>query len=408
MRIFRCLLLVLPALLTACAGVPLAEPETVGVKANRLGVQYSSFNARVIADAVAMDHTLAASLDSEMVTRLESSLTQDNLRIGDTVSSSGMWGRSVRYGGVQFGRARVSSDAIAAEELATEGLAVLPTVADALFASVGDAAGVISQQRVSIQRAQHPGSARTWDLTAQDSFGRSVSLDAPLIAPTRLVAQGCSDFAMGIGKVRRDYAITSNEYGPLYANTTVTCGGPLGFTVEGRGEFLADEVAALGVGLARRLGGLGTASLAFASSYAEQGRGWLARIGFEHENALFKVMVRSRLQSREFRDVGSVQASDSIMQRNLASIGWNVSEAASLSLSYAEQTTWSNERANLIALKQSINLGRGAVAMSAGHSLTDNFESSVFLSYKRPFGFARPQRSLIDEFELDGLSVIEN
>jgi hypothetical protein len=38
--------------------------------------------------------------------------------------------------------------------------------------------------------------------------------------------------------------------------------------------------------------------------------------------------------------------------------------------------------------------------MSAGHSLHDNFGTSLFISYKRPFGFTRATQSSIDEFDL--------
>lgn len=404
---------VLAAALGACASAPANRP--VAVNAGTLTPEYSSFNARVLSDAVAVDHTFVASLDPEMepLTRLQSSYTHsiggddENLRLGDTVSSAGMWGSSVRYGGMQFGTRSggeaARADVIASTQLATSGLAVLPTVADALFASVGDPGTSLSQQNLAIDRSLRGGSD-AWDLVARDSLGRSESIDAPIIANTSLAQAGCSDFSMGIGKVRRDYAITSNEYGPLFANTTVTCGAPLGFTVEGHGEYLADEVAALGLGVARQVGVLGTASVAFASSRAEAGAGWLARVGFEHQNSIFNIMLRSRIQSREFREIGSISLEDPIMQRDLASVGVNIAEGSNLSLAYATQTTWTRERMNLIALKQSMSLGRGSLSMSAGHSLEDNFGSSLFISYKRPLGTKRRMRSVIEEFDLELLT----
>jgi outer membrane usher protein len=398
---------VLAGALAACANTPADEPKPLAVKAEKFSPQYSSFDTRVQSESVAVDHAFAASLDPdvETLTRLESSYTQDDVRVGDAVSSAGMWGRSVRYGGVQLGNYEARSDVIASRELATNGLAVLPTVADALFASVNATGTSLVDQNLSVQRALRPGGSGAWDLTANDAFGRSVAVDAPLIAPTRLAQEGCSNYSVGVGKVRQDYAITSNEYGPLFANTTLLCSAPLGFTIEGHGEYVADEVAALGVGMARPMGPLGTASLAFASSHAEAGMGWLARVGFEHQSSLFNVMVRSRIQSREFREVGSTAGGDPVMRRNLASVGLNTSAGSSLSLAYAAQTTWSRERSNLIALKQSLSVGRGSVAMSAGHSLEDDFGSSVFFSYKRPFGVSRrPERSAIEEFDVDLLN----
>jgi outer membrane usher protein len=403
------LLVAVAATLAACATAP-EDPKPVSVKAGKVSRDYSSFNARVLSDAGEIDHAFTTSLNpaaDEPVTRLESAYTRklgdgEKLRIGDTVSSAGMWGSSVRYGGVQFGtRSGAREDVIADVEFASEGLAVLPTASDALFAAAGDSAAT----RVSAERSWSTGA-----LTASDVRGRSVSIDGPLIAQTKLVDRGCADFAVGAGKVRRDYAISSNEYGPVFANATVACSAPLGFTVEGHGEYLADEVAAMGFGLARRVGPLGTASFALAQSRAAAGEeGWLARVGFEHHNDWFSVALRKRMQSRAFREVGAVTLADPIMERELASVGMNVADRAKLSLAYATQTTWNEARTNLIAVQQSVGVGRGSLSMSAGHSLEENFGSSLFISYKRPLGGEkRRARSKIEEFDpvmLEQMSV---
>jgi outer membrane usher protein len=403
--------LLLSSALCGCATAPDSQRQVVAVKADTVSRDYSSINARVLSESAEVDHRFVTSLDGnfETLKRLESAYTQhigdESMRVGDSISSAGMWGSSVRYGGMQFGtRLAPREDVIASTQLATTGLAVLPTVADALFASAGGPDASLAQQQLSVGRSIRPEGSQLWDLSAADAAGRSESISAPMIADTRLVERGCSDFSVGMGKVRRDYAIMSNEYGPLFANTTVACAAPLGFTVEGHGEYLADQVAALGFGLARRLGALGTASAAFASSRTEVGEGWLARVGFDHQSSLFNVMLRSRMQSREFREIATAALADPIMQRDLASVGVNVSDGANLSLAYATQVTWGRERTNLIALKQSLSVGRGSLSMSAGHSLEDNFGSSLFISYKRPLGGPRVTRSIIEEFDLDALS----
>ena len=125
----------------------------------------------------------------------------------------------------------------------------------------------------------------------------------------------------------------------------------------------------------------------------------MSKVGFDHSNSMFSLMVRSRFQSREFRDVGSMALADPIMQRDLARVGVQVAEGASLSVAYATQTTWARERTNLISVKQSMGLGRGTMSMSAGHSLEDNFGSSLFISYKRPVGVIRHTRPVLDEIE---------
>lgn len=398
-----------------CAVAPHSEVETVQVDAKKITVEHSSFSAHVASDAGNVNQTFVTSLDPRVptpaLTRLESTYTksigqsEEQLRVGDAVSSIGMWGSSVRFGGMQFGtRGETRSDVMTSSEMATTGLAVLPTVADALFASMGTNQYSLAAQNVSIKRSAEGFGRNGLGLTSKDALGRVEVIDAPMISSVRLVAAGCEDFSLGFGKVRRDYAITSNHYGPTFANTTVTCGAPLGFTIEGHGEYLADEVTAFGLGVARKVGLIGTASLAVAQSHADVGSGWLARVGFDHRNPWFNVALRSRVQSRDFREIKSVALADPIMQRDLASIGVNVTESANLSLAYATQTTWMRERANLIALRQSMNVGAGSLSMSAGHSLADSVGSSFFISYQRPLGTPRRDRSPVEEFDLEMLT----
>jgi hypothetical protein len=112
------------------------------------------------------------------------------------------------------------------------------------------------------------------------------------------------------------------------------------------------------------------------------------------------------MQSREFREIGAVTLADPIMQRDLASVGVNVTDGTNLSLAYATQTTWERVRVDVIALKQSVSVGRGALSMSAGHSFAENFGSSLFISYKRPLGLRSTARSPIREFDMESIDSL--
>jgi outer membrane usher protein FimD/PapC len=402
-------------LLAACSVAPPSQLEMVQVDAKKITLGHSSFSAQVVAnDVSSVTHTFTASLDPRMMstTRLESTYTQvfdpegrERLRVGDAVSSVGMWGSAVRFGGMQFGtREGGRVDVVNSSELATSGLAVLPTVEDALFASLKSNHAPLAARKLSSSHSTTAFNGKSMGLQLQDALGRSLSIDAPVIDRVRIVQEGCQDFSIGFGKVRRDYAIESNEYGPLFANSTVACGTPLGFTVEGHTEYLQDEVAAFGVGIARDFGAIGAASFAIAQSRTELGYGWLARAGFEHRNPWFNLALRTRMQSREFREINSLELEVPVMQRDIATLGINLSESTSLSLAYATQVTWARERADLFALRQSLSLGSGSLSLSAGHSMTDNIGSSLFISYQRPFGVSRRQRSPIEEFDVEMLT----
>jgi hypothetical protein len=44
--------------------------------------------------------------------------------------------------------------------------------------------------------------------------------------------------------------------------------------------------------------------------------------------------------------------------------------------------------------------------MSAGHSFSENFGSSLFISYKRPLGLRTAARSPIREFDLETIDAL--
>jgi len=160
-----------------------------------------------------------------------------------------------------------------------------------------------------------------------------------------------------VGKVREDFALVSNAYGPWFVNTTVTCGVPLGFTIEGHGSYVNGEIGSAGLDVARRLGPLGTASVALASSHTAENSGWLTRVAFEHSNRTFDFIVHRRMQSRTFRQVGELAVPDPIEQQTLASVGVKLSRNSNLAVAYATQTTFDREQANVLALNQSMQLG---------------------------------------------------
>ena len=119
---------------------------------------------------------------------------------------------------------------------------------------------------------------------------------------------------------------------------------------------------------------------------------------------IFSVHEVFEVKEQNFRDINSLTLSESIMQRDLASVGINVADGANLSLAYATQTTWARERANLVALRQSLSVGSGSLSFSAGHSVVEHIGSSLFISYQRPFGIARRERSPVQEFDLEMLA----
>jgi outer membrane usher protein len=322
--------------------------------------------------------------------RLESAWTRDLgdtariLRIGDSVSSPGAWGSAVRFAGVQYGtRFDLRSDLLQADRLPLSGVAILPSVLDAVLLGNGASANT-AQRGLALMRAPAITATNGLSIAARDAVGRTTTLTAPLLAKQESVAAGCQKFSVALGRARQDYALVSDSYGPLFANSTMLCGTDSGWGFEAHGEYLQGQATIAGLNVLRPIKGVGNASVAFVASDNDKGAGWLVRAGLQHSNELFEINLRARVQSQDFRELGDTLTLDAVEQRVLASIGAKTSNNSTLAFAYANQTTFSQQRTDIMAMTQTFNLQRrGTVAIGANRAINDDAKSSVNLSYSR-------------------------
>lgn len=400
----RCLIMpLLVALLGGCTSAPdtLQDARPVSVTAERIKADEQLFNTTVQAGSATVQSTFATSRNTQIpeVTRLESSLTHEldtaQLRLGDAISVPGAGGNPVRFAGVQLGSGLdLRDDVVPATRLATPGIATLPSSVDALLSSTNTADTPLARQGLALQGKVQVVGANSVSFVTRDALGRTLQVTQPLLADIRLADRGCSNYSVDLGRVREDFALQSNAYGQWFANTRVLCGMPLGFTLEGHGEYLNRQGGTVGFGLARRLSSLGTASVGLASSQDIEDSGWLARLSFEHTNPLFDLNVRTLVQSPGFRRVGTTANTDPTLRSTVASLGMKVGERNDLAVVYAAETTQADVTAALVALTQRMRVGAfNSVTMTAGQSLAATARIlSVYLSFTRAFG-ARTQRS---------------
>ena len=290
--------------------------EAVDVKTGALSPEYSSFNATVVSDAGAVNQTFygVARSRSRAKPRVADAtrITRTPILSDDAEQAASRRccqqrrhvGRPVRYGGVQFGtRCDARADVIASSELATSGLAVLPTVADAMFAAAGDPGESLAQQNLSVNR-----SWRTGSLTCERCF-----------RPFRghRCADDCDDAARGerVAPISPSARARCGATMRSPATNTVPRSRTPPWLAARRSASRSKVTANISPTKWRRSGSASHARWVrwapprcrYASSRAAEGtQGWLARVGFEHQNDLFSVALRSRLQSREFREVGGV------------------------------------------------------------------------------------------------------
>ena len=276
------------------------------------------------------------------------------------------------------------------------GIATLPSSVDALFSSAGVKS--LANQGLSVDGKVQIAEANTVSFVARDSLGRKLKVTQPLLTAAPLVERGCGDYSVGLGRVREDFALASNTYGELFANTRVLCGIPLGFTLEGHGEYLAGQGGAVGVGLARRIDSVGTASVGLASSRDAADSGWLARFSFEHTNPVFNLNLRTLVQSPGFRRVGTAPTDDPAARSSVASFGVKLGTASDVAVVYAAETTQARQSADFVALSQRMRLDEfNTLSMTAGSSMATDNILSIYMSFTRAFGASMPAISALPD-----------
>lgn len=332
-----------------------------------------------------LDTTGVASLDSMAGSfiRLESALNLDfadrskRVRVGDTVSNPGTMGSAVRFAGLQVGTPfETRSDLLMANRLALAGTAIVPTSLDAMLATKPAAAGRFSNRRLSLQRTPQPTQRSGMAFVTRDGLGQSNTLTRTLLPTYAASVSGCDNFSIGVGRARVDYALASNSYGRVFANSTVLCALDSGFAVEAHGEYLQGENGVAGLSVFKPIGPIGTASMSIATSENGNGSGWLLRAGLQHANDRFDFNLRAHIQSPEYREIGATIVGDSVEQRFVASAGGQLTDRNLLSLAFVNQTTYGLQQTNALAVSNNIDLGaRGSLAIAAHRAIDSNAAS---------------------------------
>ena len=334
------------------------------------------------------------------VVRLESSWVRDfpdklsTLRIGDAIGVAGAWGRSVRFGGVQYGTNFATQPYLVRFPLqAVSGEAVLPSTVDLLVNGVP-----VSSQQVP------PGPFRISDVptitgagdirvVVRDILGREQVAVLPYYTPLVLLREGLSDYAFEVGKIRRNFGIESYDYGRPIASGTYRYGFTNSFTGEVRAEAAGDgdiagKHATAGVSGAYLVGDFGVATAGAAGSTSDRGIGALYSAGFFRQARVLSFGVQTTMTTRDFTLLGLPEGAPAPRNITLANIGVNMGRPGTVSFGYGISDDRLGPRRDAYTLSYSLSLGGfGSIFAAATETRTDNAtERAFFLTYTVALG----------------------
>jgi outer membrane usher protein len=277
------------------------------------------------------------------------------LLLGDSFTRSSSWGRSVRFGGVQYGtNFSLQPDLITYPLQAFPGTAVVPSTVDVF----------VNGSRIDSQQVQ-PGPFKINDvplvsgsgevqLVVRDAFGQQQVLTQPFYASRRLLRSGLEEFQVSAGTVRENYGLDSFNYGTAVGAGYWRRGLSDQFTLEARAE--ADEnVYAGGITADFSIGMLGTVTAGAALSDGQAGYGNLWIAGYEYLGRRFNFAARSFWASSNFRAVGDYNL-PVIQRQSFVSAGTNLGPAGTVGVAWAAQYYRALPSIDTVALTYSVTV----------------------------------------------------
>ena len=354
--------------------------------------------------------------DRREVLRLDSTWTLDlperlaTLRVGDAISASGAWGRSARFGGVQFGTNFATQPTLVTTPLLyAQGEAIVPSTVDVFVNGRRVASEDVLPGPFTIDRLPPITGAGQMQVVVTDALGRQQVIAQPYYTGPTLLRAGLNEYSFEAGAIREDYALRSNAYGDLVMAGTFRRGITDRFTAEVHAEGQAGGASAAGVDTAWQVGTIGILTLTAAAG-GDDGIGWLGGVGFEHNGHPVSVFARTQYASEDFAQLGTSAQGDRPKQRSFGGVGIDLAHFGNLQFSYGQQTNWSSPTTETIALSHSITLGAyGYLGFVASHTISDGSSTDLFLNWTMPFGDRRtasvslqhsPDAAADEEFEV--------
>lgn len=260
-----------------------------------------------------------------------------SIEIGDSYTTPGMWGRSVGFGGIEWGTNFATQPAFIKFPLPrVAGEAVLPTVAElyvnnALVSQKDVPPGPFAINAIPVINGRGIVSVVTTDI-----LGRQQIVSMPYYASAELLKAGLHDYSYQIGFVRKEFGRKSNDYGRCIAVATHRLGISDCFTSECHVEL--SNVQALGIGGTWQLGNWAEFNSALAGSHRGKKFGVLATIGFQHINESF-VSYGANLQytSNKFTQLGCDDRFRFPTFSGQVFCGANLWDGASVGVTYIKQ-----------------------------------------------------------------------
>lgn len=313
--------------------------------------------------------------------------TLESWQLGDLISGSLSWSRSVRMGGLQWRKSfDLRPDLLTFPVATLSGSAVVPSAVSLYINGVREVDAAVPSGPFIINQVAGINGAGQATLVTRDAAGRAVSTTLPLYVDTRMLAAGLSDYSVEVGALRRAYSVRSFSYAPApAASASLRRGVSDSFTLEAHGEAGRGVVNG-GGGALLRLGQAGVASLSLAGSEGK-GRGGQASAGYQYLSGGFGIDLQSTRASARYSDLGTAEGSAVARASDRATLNFALFGGQSLGLSYVALRTAQVAPARIVSASYAVGLGGGVYfSLSAFRDLKEGSTRGLFASLSVSLG----------------------
>jgi len=300
--------------------------------------------------------------------------------VGDLISSSLTWSRSIHLGGAGVSRNfDVRPDLVTFPVPALGGSATVPTMVDLYINGMRQFTGNASGGPFVFATPPALTGAGMATVVYQDAMGRQVSLTRPLYIDTRLMSRGLADWSVEVGYPRRNFGSRSFDYeDDPAANATLRYGVRDGFTLEAHSE-LTRGMYNLGVGGLVELGRFGVLNASATMSEGDQ-HGMLWGLGYQYQSPHFNVEMQGLRSDGGFRDLGAVKGVTVPHRQAHASLGIPIGTRHSLTLMYTRQDASDQGGSRIVSMGYSGSFGqRWNVFASAFRDMDMHDSAGIFI-----------------------------
>ena len=325
--------------------------------------------------------------------RLETTFTKDlpgtnrTLRLGDSSTRAGMWGRSVYFGGVQWGsNFALTPGFISQPTPALSGISTAPSTVELYVNDVLRQVSKVPTGPFAIDNFPALTGSGDARLVVRDLLGRETVITQPFFTSSQLLAQGLSDWSVEAGRLRLDLGTASGHYGQGFTSGAWRYGLNNGLTLESRTELTRQNKVlggGLTVGLPLKI--LGKTALV-ASREQSLGAGYQWLLGFERQSLRTGIYLQAQGSSIKFRQLGQDASALPTKLQLAGNMSYTTEKIGTFGFGFASLSRFDAELVFTVSGNYSVRVGaRSSLSVTVSRAVAGSSGNAVGLTLIVPF-----------------------